>query len=102
MTRTIDHVETLRGSYKFRAWRPEPLPLDLRTFVMAEKHFKPEELAELWGVSAQTIRDLFKEEPGVLRVVKDDKPKHKRAYVTMRIPESVAERVHTRLCAVPG
>jgi hypothetical protein len=68
--------------------------------MMAEKHYAPDELAELWGVSTETVRSIFREEPGVLRIVREDKPKNKRAYVTMRIPESVAERIHNRLSAV--
>ncbi len=98
MTRTIDHVDVLRGSEKFRAWRVEPVPLDLRTFVMAEKHFKPEELADLWGVSTETIRSIFREEPGVLKIGKTGS-KYRRGYVTLRIPMEVAERVHQRLSA---
>jgi hypothetical protein len=103
MTQTIDHVELLRSSEKFRQWHVEPTPVDnLDCNMMAERHYTPEELAELWAVSTETVRSIFREEPGVLRVVKEDKPKNKRAYVTMRIPESVAERVHNRLSAVPG
>jgi hypothetical protein len=100
LTRTIDHVDILRSSAKFREWRVEPLE-DLRTEMRMEQHFTPDELAELWAVSTETIRSIFREEPGVLRVVKEDKPKNKRAYITIRIPESVAERVHNRLSAVP-
>ena len=33
--------------------------------MAAEKHYTPSELAEMWGVSVQTIRDLFKKEDGV-------------------------------------
>jgi hypothetical protein len=98
MTRTLDHVDILRGSEKFRAWRPEPLPLDLRTFVMAEKHYTPSELADLWGVSVQTIREIFKSEEGVLKLGSNG-TRTRRAYKTLRIPKDVAERVHQRLSA---
>ncbi len=110
MTQTIDHVEVLRGSEKFRAWRrvkpePEPEPdsdseprYEHRSFLTREVHFAPDELAELWGVSTETIRSIFREEPGVLKIGKTG-GKYKRGYVTLRIPETVAERVHRRLSA---
>lgn len=31
--------------------------------VVDEKHFTPADLAEAWGVSAETIRQLFRDEP---------------------------------------
>jgi hypothetical protein len=36
--------------------------------LMAEKHYAPDELAELWGVSTETIRSIFRDEPGVLKI----------------------------------
>lgn len=61
-----------------------------------ERHFSPEKLADLWDVSANKIRRLFEHEPGVLFL---DRPEemHKRGYRIMRIPESVAARVHAKL-----
>ena len=58
-----------------------------------EQHFKPIQLAKLWGVSDETIRRIFENEPGVLVI---DRPEelHKRGYRSVRIPSSVAERVH--------
>jgi|SRR5208283_4782747 len=103
MTQTIDHVEVLRGSEKFRQWRrvrPEPAPErgEHRSMLMRDKHYAPDELAELWGVSTETIRSIFREEPGVLKIGKTG-GNYRRGYVTLRIPESVAERVHRRLSA---
>lgn len=63
-----------------------------------ERHFKPEELGKLWGLSANVIRDLFEDETGVLKIVRPEKL-HKRKYTTLRIPATVAERVHARLDA---
>ena len=56
------------------------------------------ELAHEWGLSTDKIRELFSNEPGVkkLRDPKADK-KRKRRYVTLRIPEAVAERVARKL-----
>jgi hypothetical protein len=53
-------------------------------------------------VSGDTIRRLFEREPGVL-VIERARSRNARHYRTLRIPESVAERVHRRLSnpAVP-
>ena len=59
--------------------------------VMFERHFSAVELAEYWHVAASTIRDWFDGEPGVLRIQKG-----RGRRVTMRIPQSVAERVYKR------
>ena len=68
-----------------------------------EVHFTPARLAKEWAVSTDTIRHLFYDEPGVLKI---DRPettrggkdgKGKRRYRSIRIPQSVAERVHRRL-----
>lgn len=97
-------LDELRHSPKFHGWKREvPQPRRRKPGVevsclMAEKHYEPSELAELWGVSAETIRCIFREEPGVLKIGKTG-AKYKRGYITLRIPESVAERVHTRLSA---
>lgn len=68
-----------------------------------ERHFAPAEVAEMWNLSPDVVRKLFEREPGVL-VIGDPVPRGKRRYTTLRIPESVAERVHRRLCnpAVAG
>jgi len=69
-----------------------------KNLVVDEKHFTPADLAKAWGVSAETIRALFRDEPGVLKIGKDG-TRLRRGYKTLRIPESVAQRVHTRLSA---
>jgi hypothetical protein len=65
---------------------------------VGEKHFTPQELAEAWGVSTETIRQIFRLESGVLKLGKTG-GRYKRGYVTLRIPNEVAERVHRRLAA---
>jgi AraC-like DNA-binding protein len=66
-----------------------------RTPVL-ERHFSPDELAQLWGLSPDTLRRLFEREPGVL-VIEHTKNTSRRRYRTLRIPESVALRVHRRM-----
>jgi hypothetical protein len=60
-----------------------------------ERHYTIEELAEIWGMSVDFVRRLFLREPGVL-VFWQQQP-GRRVYRTLRIPESVAERVHRRM-----
>jgi hypothetical protein len=71
---------------------------DLRQLGIAsmERHCSVSELARRWGFSENTIRRLFKREPGVLRIV-HEATREKRRYTSMRIPERVAQRVHQRL-----
>lgn len=60
-----------------------------------EKHYTCKELAEQWKVDQSTIRKLFRDEPGVLRFGRSGR-RTKRDYVSLRIPASVAARVHAR------
>jgi methylphosphotriester-DNA--protein-cysteine methyltransferase len=90
-----DAVGELRLSSKFRDWRPA---LVVGLIKPDEKHYQPSELAEAWGVSVQTVREIFKEESGVLKIGRDG-TRLRRGYKTLRIPESVAQRVHERLSA---
>jgi hypothetical protein len=56
------------------------------------------ELAHEWGLSTDKIRELFRNEPGVTKLKGENAgKKRKRRYVTLRIPEDVAERVKRRL-----
>ena len=65
---------------------------------MNERHYSVKELAALWHFSVSTVRKLFKGEPGVLILEgPGDGMPHKRPYVTLSIPESVALRVYERL-----
>jgi hypothetical protein len=54
-----------------------------------EQHYRPKELATLWGLSAKTILRLIHDEPGIIRL---------RTY---SIPDSVATRIHQRLTQQP-
>jgi transcriptional regulator GlxA family with amidase domain len=60
-----------------------------------ERHFSVDELSALWGMSDDFVRRLFRHEPGVV-VFCHYRP-GRRVYRTLRIPESVALRVHTRM-----
>ena len=70
--------------------------LQIETSVHIERHYAVTEIAEMWSLSTDKVRELFEDEPGVL-VIGERNPRHKRRYVTLRIPQSVLERVHHRL-----
>src|SRR5690348_8946450 len=59
-------LRRLRRSKKFRIWSPETAPLGDKSIT--ERHYSPQELSISWGVSAETIRILFRKEAGVLRI----------------------------------
>jgi len=61
-----------------------------------ERHYSPKEVAEMWAVSEDTVKRTFEAEPGVLILGDATGNKAKRRHRTIRIPESVLERVHTR------
>lgn len=61
-----------------------------------ERHYSVAELGRKWNLSEKTIRRMFVNEPGVLQWGKME-ARSRRAYVTLRIPETVALRVHRRL-----
>ena len=100
-----DAVAELHSSKTFREWKPSYSKLATRTpgiersaILKEERFFTPQELASLWNVSVQTIREIFQREEGVLKIGPDG-TRSRRRYKTLRIPESVAERVQTRLSA---
>jgi hypothetical protein len=63
----------------------------------AVRHYAVSEIAELWNLSDDTVRSIFENEPGVLVLGDVRSSGRKRRYVTLRIPQGVAERVHRRL-----
>ena len=65
-----------------------------------ERHYSVDELASLWGMSDDFVRRLFRDEPGVVVFFKY-RP-GRRTYRTVRIPASVADRVHRRLSREPA
>ena len=66
--------------------------------ISLERHFTISQVAELWGLSDNTVRRVFRDEPGVLRTQLPSLRTRKRQNVSLRIPESVVRRVHSKLC----
>ena len=68
--------------------------------LATERHFTPTQLAALRGMSPSKVRELFSQEEGVIRFGEPSRREGKklvRSYYSMRIPESVASRVHDSL-----
>jgi hypothetical protein len=70
--------------------REAPLPC-------AEPHHTVRDISETLKLSEDVVRELFENEPGVLRIGEARSTGRKRRYVTLRIPRSVFERVYRRL-----
>jgi|SRR5215472_18355345 len=64
--------------------------------VFQEPHDSPSQLAKRWGFSPDTIRRIAINEPGVL-VYESPRKHNRRPYKSIRIPASVARRIHERL-----
>jgi hypothetical protein len=60
-----------------------------------ERHYKPREIAEMWGWSVKTVIRRFRNEPGVLKVERSE-TWNKRRYTQITVPESVLLRVYQR------
>ena len=58
-----------------------------------ERHYTPKELAELWRLDESTVRRMFQDETGVLKIGQAGR-RNKRDYVTLRIPASTAARFY--------
>jgi hypothetical protein len=75
-------------------WYPPAIdsPMDREPFE--ERHFTVLELAAMWKLSAEFVRQLVEKEPGVTEWVRQ-RPGARR-YRVLRVPESVARRLYAR------
>ena len=86
---------TLADRQRLMRERRAPVQLPEQPGVIVfERHYMPKELAAVWRLDETTIRRLFIDEPGVLKIGKSGRRDGKRDYLSLRIPESVAQRVH--------
>jgi hypothetical protein len=98
----VDRVTVRAHESKFRlANKGTAVDAQAEKFSITQTHYTPAELGKAWGLSDDCIREIFKTEPGVL-LVGNRGSKKKRRNLTMRIPESVAIRVHRRMSARPA
>jgi hypothetical protein len=75
---------------------PQTQTIEASPLAAFQRHYTPQELAELWGFDPATIRRMFIDEPGVLKEGKRGRRDGKRDYTSLRIPESIALMVHAR------
>ena len=61
--------------------------------VEREQHFTPAQIAKQWGISVHTVRRLFADIPGVLKI--GQKGKH----VSLRVPGRLLKAYHAKLSA---
>jgi hypothetical protein len=66
-----------------------------------QAHYSIAEIAALWNTGVDFVRDLFKNQPDVLRVLRPE-TSGKRSYCTMRISQSTLDRVYLECCSVIG
>lgn len=75
------------------------LGLDIGTSgpLWTERHYTIEELAEMWGLSKDTITQMFENESGVFDASRNPhgrKDGRKRRHRKLMVPESVVIRVY--------
>jgi hypothetical protein len=63
----------------------------------SERHYTIDQVAEMWSLSRESVRKMFLAEPDVPKIARPGN-RYKRSYVTLRIPESVLNRVYRRMC----
>jgi hypothetical protein len=69
-----------------------------QTPIFNERHYTVDQVAEMWSLSRESVRKMFLAEPDVPKIARPGN-RYKRSYVTLRIPESVLNRVYRRMCA---
>ena len=78
-------------------------------FDPRERHYSVQDLASCWNRSEDTIRRIFRDEPGVIKISRktSSHPRPKtpnrvpRRWEMILIPHSVAERVYRRMGGCP-
>lgn len=61
-----------------------------------EAHYSLKQIAEKWGCDAETVRQAFIDEDGVLILGEETRNDGKRAYLTIRVPESILNQVYAK------
>ena len=97
MKRPADLVaaqEKMRSKHEGRTTTTAPQPFLPSTDSAVEQHFTPAQVAQQWGVSTRTVRRLFANTPGVLKL--GTKCKH----ISLRIPARLLKAYYTKLSAL--
>lgn len=77
------------------------VPVAIRQTTALEKHYTAAEVGSMWGLSDDSVRNIFANDPRVLRIGSSEPhrkgEKFVHQYVSMRIPESVVKEVYETL-----
>ena len=85
-----------RGVSGFAAEKPEfSITPKVQPEHYEQRHYTVAEVAAIWNLSKDAVRKIFQNEPGVL-VLGGHSSSRKRRYTTLRIPQTVIERVHRK------
>lgn len=85
----VRRIETFRF-----ALGDEVMEANERREPFEERHFTVPELAEMWNLSREFVRQVVQGEPGVTEWVRQQPGR--RRYRVLRVPMSVAERLYNR------
>lgn len=66
--------------------------------MLDQKHYTVDQVADILNVSHDVVARLFREQEGVVKLTRPGSHT-KRAYTTLRIPESVLNRVYAEMTA---
>jgi hypothetical protein len=77
--------------------QPSALPKEPRSYAK-EKHWTPAQIAEKWGTSEDTVRAIFRNMSGVLKIPGPGNGS-KRSYVSLHIPEPLLIAVWEQFAA---
>jgi hypothetical protein len=58
-----------------------------------ERHYSVKEIAEMWNISANTARRIFRGQPGVIEIGVDE-TRYGRPRKVLRIPERIVLKLH--------
>jgi hypothetical protein len=86
--------EPLQWSRRFR--NASTPTAQVESDLSLEKHYSVVEISQLWSLSEKTVRKIFENEPGVIQWGSGE-TSGKRGYRTLRVPETVLQRVHRKL-----
>ena len=77
--------------------------LEHQSLICLERHYPVAYWARLWGFSAKTVREWFRDEvgPGVLRVANLSR-RLKRDYTTLTISPTAAARIYRQRVCQPS
>ena len=76
----------LKGKVEYaRERRKVEKPAELGSF------YSVQQVAATLAVSEETVRNIFQDKPGVVRITKGKRSRGKREYVTLRIPATLLD-----------